>query len=272
MKCRKIAFVLVLFVSIACNNSNRDNNTLNLGPGYRFDLFKDTPLGPLAQAVDREDTGTIRQLINKNNLDINFKEIKSGYGVSLLFLAVGNDKLLSTKALLECRANPNILDNMGTTPIHEICHLAIPHKHRVEILQLLLQYGADANHLPHRLRIINSPLESAVGDLGCTKLLLQYGANLYYHQRDRNVNIYPIWSDMLCEDSPIQQNILVAKYLIVDKQLPMPDTLLFSRPGYKPVTSLELLNKFKVFNDPEKQKAKDDILAPTGACMSGSSA
>ena len=248
MKYKKIVFVLFFncFVFTACINGG-------YGPGYRFDSFKETPLWSLAQAIDNEDTAEIRKLISKGNLDINLKETKSGYGNTLLILAVGRDKLLSVRTLLECGAKQTIEDNMGMEPIHEILALAIPHKHRLEILKLLLQYGAD----PNKDSRSYLPLAEAVGDLECTKLLLSYGGNLYYHQRDKNINVYGVWSELFILLKE-RENLLVAKYLIVDRQLPFPDTLFFNSE-FQPVTSFRLLNEAKI-SDPEKQRIRDEIM------------
>ena len=71
----------------------------------------------MAKAVQTENEKTIRKLIREQGININLQE--SRYGNTLLLLAVGNNKLISTRILLEEGANINIADSEMNEPIHE---------------------------------------------------------------------------------------------------------------------------------------------------------
>lgn len=268
MKNRRIfsvCFVLWFFYT-SCN-------LVDVTPvGYRFELLKDTPVWELAKAVKEENTDRIRELIQEKHLDVNYQERKSPVATTLLHLAVGNDKLLSVEALLNNGARQNIRDTVGCYPINYIVQMIFPHKHRLEILKLLLDHGADpnavaaaywhGNTIPYQISL---PLFNAVQDLECTKLLLKYGANMNVRAGDEKTYTYGAWCSLFSQwdDLEWDNNVFVAKYLIVDKQMPFPDTLFVDKDPtgkYFHITSLELINKSK-FTKPDRQKAKEEILA-----------
>ena len=259
--------ILIALVFISCS--------LNVSSGAQFDLLKDTPVWSLAKAVEDEDTAEIRELIQEKHLDVNYKESRSQWGVTLLHLAVYNEKLLSIKALLENGAKQDIRDSLGDYPINDIVDMTTSYKHRKEILELLLEHGADPNSevkgyrdkdtTPYQVGI---PLMRAVSDLECTKLLLKYGANVYANFQPRNFNDscskYHVWNEVFNFHDNSSESIFVAKYLIVDKHFAVPQPICFGANttvyDIRPFTALELLNK-ATFIDPAKQKAKEDILA-----------
>ena len=238
--------------------------------GYRFELLKDTPVWELAKAVKSEDTNEIKRLIQEKHLDVNYQEHKSEWGVTLLDLAVGNGKVKSVKALLENGAR---IDN---SQLNQLCDITINIKHRTEILKLLLQHGANPNKVQVGYyylkgdsipKAIRTPLNGAFDDLACTKLLLDYGADMNYQVNKPNDEFqikYINWVGLLeLQDDPdYTDRIFVAKYLIVDKQMPIPDPLRYGTcdTGLCPVSALYYLNSVKYFF-PGKRKARDEILA-----------
>lgn len=248
-----IITVLLGITLSACSQSE------SLGPGYEFSLFKNTPNATLAKAVENEDTTDISRILEEKDIDINYQE--PHYGNTVLSLAVSNGKVKSVKALLDHGADFNILDSNHFAAIHEATDMIRLRKNVPQILKLLLQHGANPN-MPadttnsYDVSRFYFPLVGAITSLECTKLLLDYKANLYYKIRGD----YPIWANLLIQDLPFNENILVAKYIIVDKHMKMPDTILYRMPDRKPVRALDLLKKFKVYDDPEKIKAKQEIL------------
>jgi ankyrin repeat protein len=178
----KLQIILIFIIScttMACSQNQK------LGPGYQFDLFKNTSNWELAKAVDREDTTAIKQLIRKNKLNVDLQEPR--FGRTLLLLAIGNDKLKSTKALLEMGANLNIADSQKYKPIHEASQFIPLKKNTLQILELLIQHGADVSDtLVQRKGNDTSyfyvPLMGACENLACAKLLLEHGANPYVIQ------------------------------------------------------------------------------------------
>ena len=246
--------------------------------GYRFDVFKDTPICELAKAVQSEDSYRIKELIEEKHLDLNYQEHKSEYGVTLLHLAVRNDMLKSVKALLKTGAKQDIKDSIGHYPIDDILDIYESHKHRLEILRLLLKYGADPNKVGEAYRNKDTipyqeslPLAEAVRNLGCTKLLLKHGANMYCQTKPYRLNEfqvkYPVWDGLMeqLEDSPKDwENILVAKYLIVYKHMPIPDPLVYlpdtTTNKLTPRSALDFLNTAKL-HSAKSRKARDKIIA-----------
>ncbi|HEY4876955.1 MAG TPA: ankyrin repeat domain-containing protein [Puia sp.] len=109
MKKFKVLLVFLIFF----NNTGSQN----LGRGYQFSLFKNTPNWELAKAVEKEDANEINLLLKTGNYNINLQEPK--FGTTLLMLAIGNDKYESTKSLLENGASVNIKDSFQTSPIFE---------------------------------------------------------------------------------------------------------------------------------------------------------
>jgi len=241
--------------------------------GFKFTLMKNTPVWALAQAVKQEDVDEIKRLIQEEKVNVNYQEHQSRIHTTLLHLAVANDKLQSVKALLENGAQQNITNSMDEYPIHYILLKEYSYKHRLEILRLLLNYGADPNPqtkpiykndtVPH----YSWPLMMyAVDNLECTKLLLEYGADINYKNSDETGWSYPIWLHVFRWDDLHDNDnnkVFVAKYLIVDKHLPIPDTLYVTKnPGQKEFcsTTLQKIQESK-FTTPARQAAKEEILA-----------
>ena len=271
MKHLSIVIVCCIIASIF---SSCDLDMESEGPGYRFGLFKDTPLWELAKAVRDEDTVEIRRLIQEKHQDVNYR-LSPHWGTTLLLLAVGNGKLLSTIALLNNGARLDIADNSGNYPIHYIVDIGYPHRHRFEILELLLKHGADPNapvivHFKGDTTsyIRKVPLSDATSDLECTKLLLKYGGNmnLRFYSAYGTQYTYDVWKSALPSAYPSlkDENVYVLKYLVIDKKMPVPDTLFLYWDKQKMLARrfIDILNESESGNAiPEQQKAKEEILA-----------
>ena len=245
----QILTIFIMCTFVACSQ--------NRGPGYQFDLFKNTPSWELAKAVEREDENKIIKILRKQNVDINFQEPK--YGSTVLHLAIGNDKLLSTKILLENNANYNIHTLDKRTAIHEVVRDIKSMKNSYKILELLIKYGADVNKL--RVNPNNNdtlgysvPLIDAINDFACSKLLLDHGAEPYLKSGDT----YLIWYLMLLMGD-INDNIFVAKYMIVDKKMFVPNPIRYTMEN-EPVDIFTQLNKLDFSKDLKRQKAKEEII------------
>jgi hypothetical protein len=98
------------------------------------------------------------------------------------------------------------------------------------------------------------PLEGAVSDSNCAKLLLMYGADPYYKQD----STYLIWQALLIFNE--KDNIYVARDIIIKNKIQIPDPITYTYPDHMPLSIYNLLNEAKFPGDPEKEKAKEDIL------------
>lgn len=247
----RILRLIILILSTSSSNSQ------NLGPGYQFDLFKNTDSWELAKAVENEDVNKIEKILNSQKIDINFQE--PIYNNTILQLAVGNDKLLSTAILLKYNANFNIPNRYNTAAIHEASSFIPLKKNSYKILETLLKYGVNVNMLmasPNKTSDsigYTIPLKLAINNLDCSKLLLNHGANAYF----KTGNEYPIWFDMLIAN--YGENIYVAKYMIIDKSMKIPHPIAYDSEK-KPIDIFTLLNALDFPNDTKRQLIKQEIL------------
>jgi hypothetical protein len=229
------------------------------GPGYSFGLFRNTPVWNLAKAAEKEDESQMESILKDKGIDINLRD--STYGSTLLQLCIGNDKLISTRVLLEHGAHVNILDSEKRSAIHEATSFIKTKKYTYKILELLLKYGSNPNDLLIKKKNGDTiytyvPLMGAIEDLNCAKLLIEHGANPYY----RDGEDYMVWKMLFVLDAKFEDNIYVAKYMIIDKKLKIPNPIFYTIPDHKPVSALDLLNEFKVTGDPQKEKIKNEIM------------
>lgn len=227
------------------------------GPAYKWELFKNTPVWDLAKAVAEEDTIAIYDLLKKDKSNINFQEPK--FGSTLLILALRNDKIKSIEALLRAGGKIDVRELSGEQAIHEASAYLKLKKHSFEALKLLIKYGANVNSVAAN-SYPSVPIEGTVESLACTKLLLENEASVYYTDpRDSIFHTYGFWFDLL--SNGLDSNIYVAKYLIVDKKLKIPNPITVSLAKHEPLDVFYFLNRFNFRGDLKKEKAKQEIVA-----------
>ena len=212
----KILMYLLSLSLLSCNAQKK-------GPGYTFDLFKGTAVWKLAKAVEEEDQEQIKQLVNLDRKIIDYQEPKLKR--TLLMLAIGNNKLYAVKTLLEEGANVNIRDIQGDEAIHEVTKFPNLSSHSFEMLKLLLKYGADANAISYKVidgktYFHSIPLMGAIKNFDCAKLLLDKGANPYFRNQNEPKE-FVVWDNLLLNF--YEENIYVAKYMIIDKKMSIPN-------------------------------------------------
>lgn len=159
-------------------------------------------------AINNNDTLAIKSLVKDGKLDPNFIEPRNG--ISLLWWALANKKLVSCKSLLNVGANPNLLDSNLNIPV---ITRAATMSENSDYLRLMLEHGGNPNLVSMRKSneeisyAFASPLcAAATANLENVKLLISYGAD---------VNLSPFEEALPLTNALITKKIDIAQFLIV---------------------------------------------------------
>ncbi len=234
-------------------------------PGYDFKNFKNTPAYDLAKAVEADDTVKISKILQTKKENIDFTDPK--FGLSLLTLAVIDNKNKSISSLLNLGADPNLkspIDN--STPFLNACKYYYDLDSGITILSLLIRYGADVNAV--HIQILENPgggtykfQQSAVeylcsfGTLEAVKVLVDNGADL---------NAYPKNGEhSLAFSASINKELNILRYFLIDKNIPIPDYFAIRNAGQsdeEKTTITQVLNRRAFLMDEEQLKIRQEIL------------
>ena len=157
-----------------------------------FDLFKDTPVWPLAKAVRINDAWRIEKLIREDSMDINYQE--PIYGHTLLSTAIASKNKFSYRAnistinkLLSLGADPNLYGDLEGQTGDNAVTLASSMNY-YDALRLLLDYGGNPNSRRRNVDPPNTSNETALmasirtlydsDDMRCMQLLVERGADV----------------------------------------------------------------------------------------------
>ncbi|TGN17771.1 ankyrin repeat domain-containing protein [Leptospira idonii] len=151
--------------------------------GYDYRIFQDTPVWELTKAALLKDTETMREIVERDKVDVNYQESRTGS--TLLSFEVRRERYETIKTLLELGADPNIASYANlrrNTPVTFAAKIS-----DVRILKILLQYKGDPNAEEKQDRSGGGTLGSSAlyiasgsGKIENVKLLLSSGANLHY--------------------------------------------------------------------------------------------
>jgi ankyrin repeat protein len=231
-------------------------------PGYDYELFENTPVYKLAQAVQSDDLSEIIKLVKENKMDVNYREPK--FGNNLLMLAIVNQKTETVKTLLDLGADPNLRDTYNDDTALTV---AIYYTDSCDLdkVKLLVDHGADVNTRKKYSREATnetfnetalSLASSEINCIGVVKYLVEKGANindtLYYKE-------YGAITSAL-----IQDNLDVALYLIKHPTTQIPDIVYIRNRGREKERKLsitDMLEEDDYSSDSTKQKYKEEILA-----------
>ncbi len=236
----------------------------NYSPGYDFALFRNTPVNSLAKAVEEQDTIEIQKLVNNNNFDVNFQEPR--FGNTLLLLALINNRRFSAEKLLNLGANPNLRSFDNSSPFLETCFNATEIEKPGEILQMLINHGADVNSIQQDTTLDQfgktkyykaSALRLAClyGNLETVKTLVENGASITSYGNNE---------DAILSSAILSRKLDIAKYLMIDKHAPLPEYCVVRQPGMKSerkMTIADMLNEYDFKNNPPMNKLKVEILS-----------
>jgi hypothetical protein len=188
----------------------------------------------LALAVKQQNTRKIHRFAKDNPRWLNFQEPR--YGSTLLIWAVGVEKYESSKALLECGADPNIQTTFaGETALFVAAGFSWIDdnaKKDAKFTQLLLQHGANPNINYQGIAMTNGESDitepgtsSLMHSLGCgiekTKALVEGGADLNYKMKSGITAA--IIALMKCSFNVTDDEREYAYYLIVEKHAKVTD-------------------------------------------------
>lgn len=247
---RKAFLIHILWITIAGCQAQ-------LGPGYSFNLFDSTPNYGLAKAVAKEDTNEIQKILKKGDINVDLKEPK--FGNTLLHLAVANNKIQSTTALLNAGANIGIRDNDNNAPINEASKLFLyqDYSDAYNMLDLLIKHGADVNSVKRSTTDSSNyevPLSNTTNDFNCSKLLLDNGADPNF----KKYSTYFVWLRLLFTLD--EESIFIVHYIIVKKKMPLPTGVILYGSNGQNFSLYGLINKKKFPDDPKKMKLRQEIL------------
>lgn len=262
-------YFIVLFFSfslLSCNSQINDS----FYPGYRFSNFYDTDYKELAIAVKNNDVKEIENLITKNKLDVNFQENK--FNMSLLCLAIVNNKKESFVSLLQLGADPNQI--CGTDKNETPLSISISFSDNCEsfFLEKLLEYKADINksmeYHKNGIKKINSPLfllAFKTDDNGdhCQRFLdifIKYNANFNFTFYDKTIDL----DTNIIYYCLLYKNIIFLERLIISDLVKIPKVIDVSGFGKdkKEYTLIEVLKSDDfLFEDyPKERQAVLNIL------------
>jgi ankyrin repeat protein len=197
---KNLFVIVILFLAISCSDNKKlfDKSKLN---GFDYDLFVDTPVWELAQAVRDQRIDDINRIIKENKVDINYQESK--FGETLLMMSIMNKQYNSCLSLLENGANPNIHDTYdGSSAIIEAAQINGISDDNTRFLRLLLKYKADPNDIQIGKRPIGSRQRysalmatlqgnNVISPISKVKLLVEAGADVNY-QNEFGVSVLSV--------------------------------------------------------------------------------
>lgn len=255
--------VLYAFIFISCEHSN---------PAFRFSNFYDTPAENIAKAIKRNDVEAISNEVLNKRVSVDFEDNK--YEVSLLELALTNNKKEAFEELLKLGANPNIDNSSCVSPLVS----AIRYNHNCDLYFVERLLDNNANIMPRLSNMCTQaydPIQETImhyndeNKIKCGLEIIKLLTNkldnpdlLFMYNDPENYHENIIYN---CLNS--SRNLSVLKYLIVDLKYKVPEqifidgTVLLNFKGYK---SLEEILNNRSFTISEynkyKEKAKNEIL------------
>jgi ankyrin repeat protein len=168
-------------------------------------------------------------------------------------------KIRSAEALLKAGAKIDIKDLLGEEAIHAACEFIQLKPHSLEMITLLIKYGANVNAVA-KGGSFDVPLEGAVVSPACTKLLLEHGANPYYRDADDSIyKTYEVWIDLL--SNSFDSSIFVAKYMIIDRKLKVPNPITLSLAKHRPLDVFYFLSRKRFNDDMGKERTRKELIA-----------
>ena len=260
---RYIYIMVFIFIFTSCKYEK---------PAYRFSNFYGTSAENIAKAIEEEDIKIIRKEILQKKVNVDFEDEK--YEVSLLTLALANNKKKAFEELLNLGANPNIENKSCISPLIS----AIRNNKDCDLffIKKLLNNGASIN--PEFFKkcnyFTNDPIVETINyyieekQIKCGLEILKVLASkfnkedlLYIYNDSRDYQANVVYNCL-----STHKNLIALKYLIVDLRYKVPEkifidgTVLLNNHGFKSLREILESNEFVFNNSPYREKAKKEIL------------
>ncbi|MFI2741622.1 hypothetical protein ACG2LH_02690 [Zhouia sp. PK063] len=252
----------VLFCLSSCFNK----------PAFRFTNFYGTPAEKIAKAIKRNDVDIIRNEVVNHHINVNYKDKK--YEVSLLVLALTNNKKPAFNELLKLGADPNIKSSDCVSPL--ICAIRYNKNCDLYYVNELLKYDAaitpeffkqcgvfSSDPICETITIYNEKstikcglqiLKKLTDKLNDPNLLFRYNNAKNYRE---NI-IYHCLSS--------SKNLAALKYLIVDLKYKVPKEIYidgtvqeYFTKGFNSLTNILKSEDFK-FKSEDLNSIKNEII------------
>lgn len=147
---------------------------------------------PLSIAVIKGNSSCVLYLLScEQHLDVNTKNTQGRTLLHEICSNMSDTSLLYARELLRHKANVNVADVSGTSPLHLLMQTK-PHKDLLSLVQLLLEAGADPNLANEQGQ---TPLMLAVDGRSHerVKLLLKHGAQIAGRDKGTGESILHHW-------------------------------------------------------------------------------
>jgi len=265
MNMKNLKFCLIVFIFfVSCEYQN---------PAFRFSNFYGSIAENIAKAIEKNNIEGIRTEVLENKINIDFKDEK--YEVSLLSLAIVNNKRKAFDELLELGVNPNVENTYCGNPLN----LAIRYNNNCDLyfVNHLLNNGADitprffekCNYFSRDPIIETIHYYSDEKKVKCGQDILMLLTSkldnpdlLFMYNDAKNYQANIVFNCL-----STQKNISALKYLIVDLKYKVPKkifidgtVILNQEDGFKSLEDI-LNNREFVFEYSEiREQAKKDIL------------
>lgn len=228
--------------------------------------FSGTEVYELVIAASKQDTAGMRELINKEKLNINY--MNNFDGNSILMLCAINKWENSAKELVRLGADINQPNKLsGESALSMLCSEEYVQDCDLTLLRFFLDNGGDANFIikdidgennVHQTVLMSAVSNSLISNESCinkVELLIAKGANINATTFDSTA--------CAINYALIHDNLQAAKLLIFSKNVKIPEFALIRFQNTKDeekLTIIDLLKESDFTDDPVKNDIKKEII------------
>ena len=220
-----IIYICILYLCNSCMFNLEEER-------YSFDNFQNTPLWELAKCVRNDDAEKVREILNSQTLNIDYKE--PNYHHTLLALAIQNNKKNAFKGLLKAKANPNLLIGISSDITPFLFSIKNVQNCDLFYVENMLKYGANPNlkiEPPKKgSYFVNSyPLLVAIGNrkdngtecIELIELLVNNGADINCCYQNPMTDI----CEGVLNECLISNSMITLSYFVINKKIVIPDVV-----------------------------------------------